>query len=272
MLDRRGALKLNYSQNIATMTSPSNDATDEIKRYALFMQKFAAFESQIVEERIAGDLAGFKLLLAKYAPVDKILRDIVTTTAPHYNIFSILNVHKYETKLHTPFLCHLLNTSASHGQGDLFLNSFLKRFAFLAENDGNVSHSYVYEECSTDQGRMDIVVEYKQGNEYKIAVIENKIYAPDQPDQLKRYHDYIVRGRGFKKGNFHIIYLKPFRSLPSGNSIPRNVYLQLEDDRSIVSIGYHEDISPWLLNLLPEIKPLQLHSIINQYLTTIKAL
>jgi hypothetical protein len=254
------------------MNNPPYDAAREIKQYTLFLQKYAAFETQVVEERLSADLAGFTGLFARYAPVDKVLNDILATTAPYYNIFSILNVHKYETKLHTPFLCHLLNASATHGQGCLFLNSFLKRFVGLSETEGGITHSYVYEERSTDQGRMDIVIEYRHGDDYKIAVIENKIYAPDQPNQLKRYHDYIVLGRGYKKGNFHILYLKPYRSLPSKISIARDTYNQLEADNSIFSIGYQEDVIPWLLDLLPEIKSAQLQNIINQYINTIKTL
>ena len=48
--------------------------------------------------------------------------------ASRYNIFSILNIHEFEVKTHTPFLKNLLEVDGTHGQGDLFLSSFIQKF------------------------------------------------------------------------------------------------------------------------------------------------
>lgn len=243
----------------------------EFEGLKAFLNRYVEYEERIVNSRITEDIDAFSKLFMKYQPVDKELVEILSATAPYYNIFNVLNVRRYETKLHTPFLRHLLDPNENHQQGALFYDSFLKLFTDCNDDAEPISNRSVKEEVPADEGRMDLIMEYTQGNRRKIVVIENKIYAADQDKQLERYYQYIT-ARKFTKGNFCILYLKPYRGMPSEVSLPKASYNQLTREKSLFSIGYHEDIAAWLMSLLPVIKPPQLHQVIVQYIETIKSL
>jgi hypothetical protein len=50
-----------------------------------------------------------------------------------YNLFHILKIRHYESRVHTPFLVNLLSPKGSHAQGDLFYRVFLEQ---VFRNDG----------------------------------------------------------------------------------------------------------------------------------------
>ena len=110
----------------------------------------------------------------------------------NYNLFSILNIERYELK-HSALIANLLDPKGSHGCGDAFLRAFfeiaLKGTAYPFE-DCTLPHSYT--EYYTGPiagdtgGRIDILV---KSSRYGL-IIENKIYAGDQDKQLTRYDNY----------------------------------------------------------------------------------
>jgi hypothetical protein len=114
---------------------------------------------------------------------------LARATGEHFNIFQILRVGHLEVATHSPILAELLNPKGSHGQGAAFLSLFLARFDihdFDAESKtAKVKLEYsggpVTEESG---GRIDILVKDGKG---ATIVIENKINAGDQKNQMKRY-------------------------------------------------------------------------------------
>lgn len=113
-----------------------------------------------------------------------------------FNVFNILNLSTNETRTHSAFLAELLDPCGSHGCGSDFLREFLN-MECLANLPFNLDHVIVETERSignknsdaTEGGRLDIVVE----SDNAIIVIENKIYAIDQENQLQRYRNYLNR-------------------------------------------------------------------------------
>ena len=84
----------------------------------------------------------------------------------------------------------------SHGQGCKYLNLFLEQL-HIENTDFDAKTSKAVVEFriglkikeKKEGGNIDILLRDKDN---RCIVIENKIYAVDQPDQLKRYHNYLL--------------------------------------------------------------------------------
>ena len=113
-----------------------------------------------------------------------------------FNIFEVLGLQTSEVRLHSAIIAELLNPRGNHGLGDKFLKAFIDdvipeqcRFTldalsakvYTEFNIGNISKDY------TEGGRIDLLI---QDNVKQTIIIENKIYAGDQPCQLLRYNNY----------------------------------------------------------------------------------
>jgi len=126
----------------------------------------------------------------------------------HFNVFSVLNLRTNETRTHSAFLAELLNPHGSHGCGAELLKNFLEKCGLTAFSEEDLQHAEVLVEhyigkISDDQsegGRIDILVKVADWS----VIIENKIYAEDQCNQILRYYNY---GRTKCKNKFKVIYL-----------------------------------------------------------------
>jgi len=182
-----------------------------------------------------------------------------------YNVFDVLNLSTDEVRLHSAFIADLLNPKGKHGLGAKPLHCFTQilglNFDEVALRDCNVNREYVIGSISEDHtsgGNIDILLTI--GN-YRI-VIENKINAGDQPQQLLRYHNF---------ANSHphtLVYLTLDGKEPSENSVAG-----LEYEKDYICISYRNDISGWIMQCLTMAisKPL-IRETLNQYLYIIKTL
>ena len=163
----------------------------------------------------------------------------------NFNIFNVLGLSTSEVRLHSAFLAELLNPNGDHGLGDKFLDAFLKivikREKTIFEFDtksakvfcefyiGNISENY------TEGGRIDIFI---QDDNKQTIIIENKIYADDQKNQLLRYHNYAENIIGSNK--YIILYL----SLEEGDEPSKDSLGNKQFDYQTIS--YKKDIMNWL--------------------------
>lgn len=132
----------------------------------------------------------------------KIKRQESAQRGEQFNIFHICGIEHYETS-HSTILAGILNPNGNHGQGDIFLKAFLESVsnpACLSEFDTKTAS--VKTEYDTSNGRIDILI---TNEKHQAIIIENKIYASDQPKQLIRYDEFAQRT--FHKGNYIILYL-----------------------------------------------------------------
>ncbi|MEI6754137.1 MAG: PD-(D/E)XK nuclease family protein [Paludibacter sp.] len=185
-----------------------------------------------------------------------------------FNIFRILKMESNETKTHSAFIAELLNPKGSHGQGLLFLKLFIKHvncLEFSVEDDtsfkveteryiGNKTHEHEAEDPS---GRIDLVIESISEKRTTAILIENKIYARDQKNQLVRYYAYGIKGtpeRGgrYGKENFWLLYLtlkgeeaSKFSTLGSEYKLKCSQDIN-SDENYYYLISYKEHILPWL--------------------------
>ena len=157
-----------------------------------------------------------------------------------FNVFSILGLQSYEVRTHSAFIGELLSPTGSHGCNDKLLAAFLKSVPALADFVFNTKNAEVTLEASigttnktmTEGGRIDLLI--KSGN--KVIVIENKIYADDQKNQMKRYQNFCQQ-----YDDYRLLYLNLDGIEPSEDSI---VDMVLDEDYHIIS--YSEDILYWL--------------------------
>lgn len=122
-----------------------------------------------------------------------------------FNIFNILKLQSNEVRLHSALLAELLCPNGSHGASSLFLKAFLK---VIGEDEDyikapvaeKITERYIGKKTKTEGGIIDIIIE--DGNH--AIIIENKIYAPDQGNQLLCYYNY---GKKKFPNGFKLLYL-----------------------------------------------------------------
>ena len=156
-------------------------------------------------------------------------------TGENFNVFNILSLSTNEVRTHSAFIAELLNPRGSHGQGTLFLDRFLSQFG-IAGNEFDSNRSKVEIEFhiggidTTDStgGRIDILI--TDSHAHRI-LIENKIYAGDQHEQLLRYHRYDPKAALF--------YLTLSGNEPSEYSTGKQ-------DFPFRPISYRDDMLKWL--------------------------
>ena len=187
----------------------------------------------------------------------------------NYNLFSILNIERYELK-HSALIANLLDPKGSHGCGDAFLRAFfeiaLKGTAYPFEKC-TLPHSYT--EYYTGPiagdtgGRIDILV---KSSRYGL-IIENKIYAGDQDKQLTRYDNY--GKETFGADGYLLVYL----TLYGCDASKESTATKSAEEVGYLRLSYAEDILRWLEQCvrLADNKPLVRESL-NQYIRTIKQL
>lgn len=207
-------------------------------------------------------------LLEKVNLINKKYDEIAEITGERFNIFNILKVERNEVLTHSAIIGELLNPKGSHGQKDLFLKLFIKvsqlRFADedFPYNNCKVyveKHAGLINEEYSEGGRIDILIEW----EGKAIIIENKIDAGDQKNQLLRYYNYANQ----KQLDFEIIYLTKEGNLPNSSTTGE---IKLVDEK-VKSISYSIHIIEWLELCKKEANSLPiLRETLTQYIHLIK--
>jgi len=181
-----------------------------------------------------------------------------------FNIFYLLGLSRAEVRTHSNFLANLLNPNGNHGQGMLFLRSFLdmlkkkyKGFPYPSDNL-ELGHWSAFTEKVTRQGRLDIVV--MNPIQSYVCLIENKIDALEGHRQLERYSLWLNSIRD----DYH------FQAM---------VYLTIHGEQAISALGYpfftlsyRRDIASWLSKSIPEIQAASVKEIVRQYIDVIRRL
>lgn len=146
-----------------------------------------------------------------------------------FNVFTVLRSESDEVNLHSRFLAALLDYRSPQQGERINLKEFLESVAKVKDFDlGGVS-------VEREQYNIDVLI--WNANSKQAVVIENKIWAGDQPQQLQRYHDEL-KHRGYPSERIHLRYLTPFGHDPSEDS---------RGDLPYENIAYKdEDFQNWL--------------------------
>ncbi|ACM64210.1 PDDEXK-like family protein [Campylobacter lari] len=192
-----------------------------------FLDKFASFKKERMQERK-------RLGKNDYNPLLKVL--------PAHD----------EVNLHSGILNSLLDPSENHEQGKLFLDLFLEKIG-LKEWFGESGDVEVLKEHEN----IDIYIH----NGTKHIILENKIWAKDQNEQIARYIDTLNNG---EKKDIAVIYLTPYGDRdPSENSlngwnienVENELFLKRGDDKVLYrQISYEKEILTWLKKSQEKVK------------------
>lgn len=188
--------------------------------------------------------------------------ELAKQSGENFNIFSIMKMESDEVKTHSSIIAELLNPNGSHGLGSLPLEYFIDQLGidFGEKKMNYASTKSIAEEYVgvinldfTEGGRIDIVVRDSHGC---VFLIENKIYAADQHNQLIRYENAYPEAS--------IFYLTL-----DGKDAENTEKLTNQYHR----ISYKEDILEWLDKCLKaSIHFPMLREVLNQYINLIKKL
>lgn len=182
-----------------------------------------------------------------------------------FNIFNTLGLWSEEVRLHSAFIGELLNPKGSHGTSALFLETFLeiigieKGYIDCEMCSSDILERIIGPVTENDGGRIDIIIEDGR----HAVIIENKIYASDQRNQLLRYHNY---GEKMFQNGYELLYLTLDGYSPSKFSVGNQEF-------HYRTIAYETEILEWLdkcSKLIPDQLPVR--AVIRQYIDLVKQL
>lgn len=177
-----------------------------------------------------------------------------------YNVFDVFGLGDYEA-YHSAFIADLMNPKSLHGAGDAFLRKFMELLVSNAKQNVKLNEGFYFPDVVAEQikgfvtasveiekcigvksedcqngGRIDIFVELtlRDGSRFAV-VIENKIWAGDQENQIVRYVNYAKRHYG---DNFVVVYLSPDEHEPSEYS--------KGEAKGFLRISYRDFIKRWI--------------------------
>lgn len=164
-----------------------------------------------------------------------------------FNVFELCGVNHYET-MHSSILAEFLSPSGLHGMGDYLLQQFAKCFV-IGEYSNNAEVKTELSEKIGGQsiGRFDILIQ--DASTGHICIIENKIHAGEQPEQLRRYGRWLDKKAkescNGKRWTVHLVFL----------TLDGHESETAEENRKYVAIPYlspkkqnevGEDVIGWL--------------------------
>ena len=165
--------------------------------------------------------------------------------------FNVLDYLKTDELGLSRIIADLFNPEASHGQGVLFLRTFLANLEGLNKapdwpdlDRSRLNSKVILEQIITDQRRIDVLVEIEDPNRIGKAhclAIENKPYAHDQENQVKDYLEYLEEEY---EERFLLIYLSPTGEGPSEGSVPAKLLRKEWNSRFAIMPYYrsHEEL------------------------------
>jgi hypothetical protein len=155
-----------------------------------------------------------------------------------YNIFTLFHGFSDEVNLHSNFIASLLDPNGDHYKGDLFLKLFLEMCGI--------------DDFSIDTSTATVFKEFKHIDIYisdgkKHIILENKVYAKDQPTQIARYIE-TIKDEGAKDEDIYVLYLHPDGKLPDDQSFGDYHTRLLGKNPSIKFkvISYGNEILKWI--------------------------
>ena len=161
-----------------------------------------------------------------------------------YNIFTLFHGFSDEVNLHSNFIASLLDPNGDHYKSDLFLKLFLETCGI--------------DDFSIDTSRATVFKEFKHIDIYisdgkKHIILENKVYAKDQPTQIARYIE-TIQNKGaeecdrVKDEDICVLYLHPDGKLPDNQSFGEYHAKLLGENPSIEFkvISYGNEILKWI--------------------------
>ncbi len=235
-----------------------------IDEFLRFKARYEQFEGSHQLEIISHFKRDFRKFQRGYHTINSLVDELEKREAHAFNIFTVLDIGRYEVRTHTPFLAELLNPRGSHCQKNLFLCAFLKDTLNFCETDACHGGWYVIRE----EEHVDLkILNHTIG---KAVFIENKVDSDAHSAQLSRY--YTLWKEGLFKGRGAFIYLTPEGNEPSDAGFENRKYPKQVVMKDLKLFSYRTHIANWLERTLPLIQAPRVRETVYQYLQIIRLL
>lgn len=233
---------------------------------------YKAMNDKLESMASADMLAKLPKLLEGYFHVKEAIINNNKQVAPDYNIFSIARFELYEAKLHSPFISNLLDPGGSHSQGDMFLRSFFNQVPGLETLSDGWDFRFVKVSNELGAGvfgNIDITIQHLRPDNPFIVIIENKIDAYDQINQIHRYYDFACKTLGLHDNQIKILYLSLDETEPSEIAVNGELRSRLLGAAVLKNISYKDHVRRWLMKVIPLINAPVVSETVGQYLKTV---
>lgn len=213
---------------------------------------------------------GIQSLFDKICLLSQAYKRLEDEKGESYNLFKVIDMTSNETSVHSAFLADLLNPKGLHHMGDTFLrlftDEFLNGMSFSTGTAVVEREKYIGPVTATTGGRLDIIV---TDADKKAIIIENKIYASDQENQLIRYHNYAEKNTSEHK----LFYLSLDGTVHDEDKTAKHDNKELIEEEHYFTLSYESDILKWLEQCREKVvdKPL-IREGISHYINLIKHL
>ena len=197
-------------------------------------------------------------------------KDYLYEDSSRYNLLSIIEKDRDEAHIHSKVIYSLLSQNWGKIDKETFLTLFLKEIGIEDEIIYNekweVSREKEYQ-LDEKKARPDFVIE----SQHYIYIVEMKIDADDQPEQLKNYNK-IAEGEKKRKNKkeYKLFYLTLDGHNASKKSTGEEENLEENQKVEYTNISFKEEILNWLGKCLDLVKGKENKSAcINQYIATV---
>ena len=192
-------------------------------------------------------------------------KDYLYEDSSRFNLLSIIEKDRDEAHIHSKIIYNLLSQNWEKKDKETFLTLFLKEIGIKDENiyDKNweVTREKVFD-LDTIKGRLDFEIKSKDC----IYIIEMKIDAGDQPEQLIRYQEFAKE----QHKKYKIFYLTLDGHDASKKSIGEEENLEENEKVEYTNISFKEEVLNWLENCLKLVEGKENKSAcITQYIASI---
>ncbi len=173
-------------------------------------------------------LYNLKLIYNKYKVIDSL--------KSNFNVFDLIINPYDEVHLHSRMIYSILTERKFQKQ---FLMSFLNFIDVSLPDDVSFSgfkYINVEKEKAIPNGRVDLFISFKIKNISYNVLIENKLLAGDQPEQMNKYSNYM--NSSYPNDNNYVCYLTLDGSAPSEDSTKCLNEIKL--------ISYDSEIMSWI--------------------------
>ena len=192
-------------------------------------------------------------------------KDYLYEDSSRFNLLSIIEKDRDEAHVHSKVIYSLLSQNWGKKDKETFLTLFLKEIDIEEEIIYNKTWEVTREKAfdlDTIKGRLDFEIKSKD----YIYIIEMKIDAGDQPEQLMRYQKFAKE----QHKKYKIFYLTLDGHNASKKSIGEEENLEENQKVEYINISFKEEILNWLGNCLKLVEGKENKSAcINQYIASI---
>lgn len=183
------------------------------------------------------------------------------------NIFDLLGI-KTQENYHSKFICSLIEYDKCAKKE--FLKMLKKEISDIDED--LECKARTERTLPDDTGRVDIFISGKFGknDDNTRIIIENKIFASDQHEQIKRYFEYLDENDNNDKPKYkgYLFYLTLEGKDPSQYGLGD----LFGTNKIIAKLSYSNHILPWLEKIKKNIEPPKMKTYISDYIEIVENL